>query len=134
PIPNSTFTGASVCVINRVATSATGSGDCLAGSTTLDIPLSSDLYLTGDLLDGTASNRPAVMGIQPCPLCLPASNPAVAGCTFTNCCAGGPNHLLNCTPGDSASLGDAYPTSHDCPPPPGPLGATYIGALPIPFG
>ena len=134
PIPNSTFTGASVCVINRVAASASGSGSCSDGSTTLDIPLSSDLYLTGDLLDGSAPDRPAVTGIQPCPLCLPAANPAVAGCTAANCCAGGPKHLQSCTPGDSASLGDAYPTSHDCPPPPGPGGATYIGALPIPFG
>src|SRR5262249_29619762 len=36
PIPNASFVGSSVCVINRVSASATGSGNCNAGSTTLD--------------------------------------------------------------------------------------------------
>ncbi len=48
-------------------------------------------------------------------------------------CKGGPRHGLPCAPQDSAVLGAAYPTSHDCPPPPGALGSAYIGALPIPF-
>jgi hypothetical protein len=39
---------------------------------------------------------------------------------------------MACVPG-SGALGEAYPTSHDCPPPPGALGSAYIGALPIPF-
>jgi len=133
PIPNATFTGASVCIVNRVATSASGTGNCASGSTSIDLPLASDLYLTGDLLDGSAANRPAVAGIQPCPLCM-AGAPAGGSCTAANCCWGGPKHDQPCTPDDSASLGAAYPTSHDCPPPPGPLSANYIGALPIPFG
>jgi hypothetical protein len=122
PLPNPTFVGASVCVVNRVVTNASGSGSCSQGSTNLSLPLASDLYLEGDLLDGSAADRPNVAGIQPCPLCN----------TSTGLCMGGPRHGLACTPGSSA-LGEAYPTSHDCPPPPGAVGAQYVGALPIPF-
>src|SRR5207244_672095 len=43
-------------------------------------------------------------------------------------CVGGPNNGLACSPG-SSDLGDAYPTTHDCPPPEG----NFIGSLPIPF-
>jgi hypothetical protein len=121
-IPNPTFTGASVCVVNRVSTSATGSGNCATGATNLSLPLASDLYLTGDLLDGSAPDRPNVPGIQPCPICNPS----------TNLCEGGPRNGLACHP-DTSALNAAYPTSHDCPPPPGALGANYIGALPVPF-
>jgi hypothetical protein len=121
-IPNPGFTGASVCVVNRVQTSASGNGDCQTGDTTLNLPLSSDLYLTGDLLDGSAPDRPDIPGINPCPICDPG----------TLLCEGGPRHGLSCHP-DTSVLNAAYPTSHDCPPPPGPLGANYIGALPIPF-
>jgi hypothetical protein len=106
--------------VNRVTTSASGSGNCALGSTNLSLPLGSDLYLTGDLLDGSAGDRPNVAGINPCPVCTGGT------------CKGGPRHGLICTPG-SGPLGDAYPTSHDCPPPPGVLGSNYIGALPIPF-
>jgi hypothetical protein len=117
PIPNATFIGASTCVINRVTTDASGSGGCADGSTSLNLPLGSDLYLEGDLLDGSAPDRPNVPGIQPCPLCT------------NGACQGGPNNGQPCTPGSSA-LGDAYPTSHDCPPP---GGNAFIGTLPIPF-
>ena len=131
PIPNSSFTGSSVCVVNRVSTSASGSGTC-GGASNITLPLSSDLYLEGDLLDGSTANRPDVPGIQPCPLCQPSPPPG-GSCSAANCCWGGSRHDMPCTPGDSASLGAAYPTSHDCPPPPGPLGAQYVGALPVPF-
>ncbi len=110
PIPNSASTSTSTCVINVVATNATGSANCNDGSVaSLDLPLSSGLYLTGDLL-------PAVPGIQPCPICD----------TGTNTCQGGPNNGLACAPG-TLQTGGPYPTSHDCPPP----GAAFIGALPI---
>ena len=81
-----------------------------AGQTFTEAALFSDIYLTGDLL----SNIP---GIQPCPVCLNGT------------CNGGPRNGLPCTPADSASLGTAYPTSHDCPPPP----SLFIGSLGIPF-
>jgi hypothetical protein len=109
PIPNAGSPPTSVCVINTVARDATGSADCSTGTANIDLPLSSALYLTGDLL-------PDVAGIQPCPICTGGT------------CHGGPNDGGPCTPGSSA-LTDAFPTSHDCPPPP----SANIGALPIGF-
>jgi len=108
PIPNANNTPLSTCVINRVTTSASGAGNC-NGSSDISIPLGSDLYLDGDLLT-------AVAGIQPCPICTSGT------------CKGGPNDGQACTPADGA-LGAAFPTTHDCPPPP----AQFIGTLPIPF-
>jgi hypothetical protein len=101
-----------------VSTNASGSADCDDGSVSLlNLPLLSDLYLTGDLLDGSAPNRPNVPGVNPCPICDPG----------TDLCQGGPRHGLACTAG-SSDLGDEYPTSHDCPPP-----DVYIGSLRFPF-
>ena len=61
------------------------------------------------------------------------NDPAIESCPIcnetTHECNGGPNQGAPCTPGDSASLGSAYPTSHDCPPASG----AFIGSLPIPF-
>jgi hypothetical protein len=122
PIANAATPGLSTCVVNRVTTSASGSGDC-DGGTNLALPLGSDIYLTGDLLTNEA-------GIQPCPLCT--------GPSGSETCEGGPNNGMSCTPGDS-DLGDAYPTSHDCPPPhnaepcDGTVTGGCIGTLPIPF-
>jgi len=119
PIPNSTADITSTCVINRVAQDAAGLADCSTGDTQLSLPLISDIYLTGDLLNGTGGN-PDVPGIQPCPLCT--------GTPGSETCQGGPNNGFACTPG-SGALGAAYPTSHDCPPPEG----KFLGILPIPF-
>jgi hypothetical protein len=110
PIPNATATSTSTCVINVVATNATGTANCNDGSVaSLNLPLSSGLYLTGDEL-------PGIPGIQPCPICD----------TGTNTCQGGPNNGVACVPG-TLQTGGPYPTSHDCPPD----GADFIGALPI---
>jgi hypothetical protein len=122
PIPNATTPGLSTCVINRVTTNASGSGTC-AGAMDIDIPLGSDIYLTGDLLTG-------VSGIQPCPICTPGA------CTSGVCCQGGPNDGMDCVAG-SSNLGAAYPTSHDCPPPhntepcDGTVTGGCLGTLPI---
>src|SRR5947209_619684 len=128
PIPNPDSIATSTCVINRVTTSASGSGNCSDGSyALLDLPLGSDIYLTGDLLDGSAADRPDVAGIQPCPICTPGGT-----CGSGTCCKGGPRHDLDCVPGTSA-LGAAYPTSHDCPPPgAGGNAAPFVGTLPVP--
>jgi hypothetical protein len=142
PIPNAMGPALSTCVINRVAKNAAGTASCSTGATSLDLPLISDLYLTGDFLDGSAPDRPAIAGIQPCPLCtkicagganvgLPCT--VNGDCPASTCgaaaqCLGGPNNNMPCTPGSTA-LGAAYPTSHDCIPPP----ATFIGPLDIPF-
>ncbi|TMB53994.1 MAG: hypothetical protein E6J56_12145 [Deltaproteobacteria bacterium] len=53
PIPNSSNGGAatSTCVINTLSGNASGSADCAAGSVTnLSLPLSSGIFLTGDLM------------------------------------------------------------------------------------
>lgn len=113
PIPNTFSPPTSTCVQNLVATDAVGDATCPTGETNLNLPLTSEIFLTGDLL-------PNVDGIQPCPLCTGAAGSAT--------CKGGPNDGLACVPGSSA-LTDAFPTSQDCPPPP----ATDIGGLPIGF-
>jgi hypothetical protein len=109
PIPNSNSPPTSTCVINTLAQDAVGIADCETGAQAIDLPLNSEIYLTGDLL-------PLVAGIQPCPICVDGT------------CQGGPNAGSACAPG-SSDLGDAYPTSHDCPPPTD----LDIGGLPIPF-
>jgi hypothetical protein len=108
PIPNANSPATSTCVVNRVTTSASGSGTCSTGTSSINIPLASDIYLTGP-----------TDGLIPCPRC--------AGTPTT--CQAGPNAGQPCTPGNSASLGAAFPTSHDCPP----AATANIGALPIPF-
>src|SRR5207245_11555826 len=53
PIPNSSNGGAatSTCVVNVLSANASGSADCAAGSVTnLSLPLSSGIFLTGDLM------------------------------------------------------------------------------------
>jgi hypothetical protein len=141
PIPNATTPVTSVCVINVVATNGTGSANCLSGDVHLSLPLTSELYLDGDLF----ANAP---GIQACPVCNRTCNAgsnlngpcngdadcpgAGAGsCAGANTCHGGPNDGMGCTPADSATLGttNSFPTSLDCPPP----AANAIGGLPIGF-
>src|SRR5262249_40976483 len=108
PVPNANVPATSTCVVNHIVSNATGSGTC-GGTANINFNLSADLYLTGARL----SSEP---GIQPCPICV------------NSACIGGPNNGLACSPG-STDLGDAYPTTHDCPPPEG----NFIGSLPIPF-
>jgi hypothetical protein len=108
PIPNANSVPTSTCVINSLSANATGTANCATGASSINLPLNSEIFLTGDLLPGVA-------GIQPCPIC-------------TGTCQGGPNDGQNCTP-ESSDLGDAFPTSHDCPPP----AELDIGGLPIPF-
>jgi hypothetical protein len=141
PLP--IVTGASLCVINTVAQPAAGYAYCDAGSTTLDIPLSSALYLTLDSLPnrcndssggafvgqacttdancGSATGHHCVAdpAVQPCPICNPN----------TLVCNGGPNNGMACTPGELLVTGSQWPTSHDCPPP----SIDLIGALSIPY-
>ena len=116
-VPNASSTPTSVCVINTASTAASGTVVCNTGATTLSLPLSSQIYLTGD-------KQAAAAGIQPCPTCR---NPGSG-----NVCTGGPNNGMTCTPGTliGPGTGDlAYPTSHDCPPD----GSDSIGSLPVAF-
>ncbi len=100
PAPNPGATVISSCVINSLAADLTGTADCASGTAALNLPIKGEIFITGDLLTDAAHP-----GIQPCPLCE------------AGVCHGGPNDGMGCTPGDSAQ-NTAYPTSHDCPPPP----------------
>jgi hypothetical protein len=142
PIPNSGSTPTSVCVLNVVATNASGTADCSTGSSNINLPLTSQLYLSGDLY-------PNAPGIQVCPVCnktCTGGTNATGPCnTDTDCpgggTCGGPNVCHSgggrpgdgnaCTPADTATLGttNSFPTSQDCPPDP----ALGIGGLPIAF-
>jgi cysteine-rich repeat protein len=105
PLPNPGSPATSVCLVNTISQDVTGQAACV-GTASLNVPMKTTIYLTSDLLPDA--------GIQPCPLCK------------AGVCAGGPNDGNPCTPEDSASLGSAYPTSRDCPPPVG----TLVGSLP----
>jgi hypothetical protein len=108
PIPNFANPPTSTCIINEVATNATGSATCATGDTNLNLPLTSHVYLTG-----------SVLGTQTCALCVGGT----VGVCGSGTCSGGTRNTLACTP-ETNSL-----TSHDCPQPAG----TFIGDLPIPF-
>src|SRR5207249_6421525 len=62
PIPNTATTPISLCVINTVAQNAIGTANCSTGASSLSLPLSSELFLGGDLF-------PTAPGIQSCPTC-----------------------------------------------------------------
>ena len=109
PLPNPNTPATSICLVNRVSTSASGSGNC-NGTASLNLPLLSDLYLTGP-----------TDGVIPCPVCAATPGPGTT-------CQAGPNTGQPCTPG-SGALSTAYPTSHDCPP----ATSAFIGSLPIPL-
>ena len=116
-VPNPGSTPTSVCVLNAVAAPPVGSVICNTGATSIALPLSSVLFLTGDTATDPSST---IAGIQPCPVCRGA----------TPTCIGGPNNSMACTPGTSTLGGNtAYPTSHDCPPDP----MFNIGTLPVDF-
>jgi hypothetical protein len=125
PVVNSNFTGGSACIVNRVTENLAGHADCVTNVSTTSIGLAADVYLEGDLLDGSGADRPLVAGVQPCPICDPS----------TRVCLGGPRHGMACVPANSASLGAAYPTSHDCPPPGAvsPFYFPYLTSIDIPL-
>jgi hypothetical protein len=107
-IPNAGSTPTSVCIVNVLSSPISGTIDCGTGAMDSILPLDGLVYLTGD----TATDpMGTIAGLQPCPLCSAGT------------CIGGPNDGMACTPGSSA-LGNAYPTSQDCPPDP-----TYLTSV-----
>jgi len=102
-----------VCVLNVVSSPAVGTADCGLGTQSLNMPLLSLLFLTGDTATDPGDTIP---GTQPCPLCSSGT------------CIGGPNDGLACTAGNTnqGSLAQ-YPTSHDCPPDP----MLAVGTIPV---
>jgi hypothetical protein len=108
-VPNTSTTPTSVCVTNSASEPLTGTAVCDTGVTDVVLPLSSQIFLTGDRQAG-------VGGIQPCPLCSGGM------------CMGGPNNGMACEEGTTA-INSSYPTSHDCPPD----ASDSIGSLPVAF-
>jgi hypothetical protein len=114
-VPNPGSTPTSVCVLNILSSPVSGTVDCSTGATSIDGPLTSVLFLTGDTSTDPGST---IAGIQPCPLCT------------GNTCIGGANNGMACVAGTSTLGGNpAYPTSNDCPPDP----MHNIGTLPVAF-
>jgi hypothetical protein len=138
PVPNSMDPATSTCVVNRLSAGASGGGDCSLGTTDINAPLSSEIFLTGDSLancaigdttppggrcatdDECGPGGYCAVGIQPCPVCR--------GTPGSEVCVGGANNGMACTPG-TTSTGASFPTSHDCPP----VASLVIGTLPISF-
>lgn len=108
PVPSPTIPWLSKCIVNVLAEDARGTADCTTGAATLELALTANIHLTGDLLD--------VPGTQPCPLCT------------SGLCHGGSRDRLPCTP-ETSELGFAYPTSQDCPPDPAQLVETVTRTL-----
>jgi hypothetical protein len=108
PIPNPASPGVSTCVFNSIAAAPAVGGtlDATSGTATTTLPLSTVVFVTGDL------NGPG-LPIQPCPKC-------VAGL-----CDLGPNAGGTCT--TPTSLG----TSQDCPPPGTALPAFLVDLSPL---
>src|SRR5438093_1053171 len=139
PIPNPTNTPTSVCVVNVVANNASGTADCSSGASAVNLPLSSILYLDGDLFPPDASGDHCVGGTNPGAVCTANATCTGGGfcsvgvqvcpiCAGDGKCHGGANDGGACTPADSP-LNASFPTSHDCPPP----ATNNIGSLPIAF-
>jgi hypothetical protein len=98
-------------------------GDCGAGGTCTGIMDRCKGGANDNLPCATRADCPdgfCTAGVQPCPVCY-ADSTSPTGSR----CVAGPNVNMPCTPG-SSELGDAYPTSHDCP-----SGAPVAGTLPI---
>jgi len=111
PIPNETTPVLSTCVINVIAANAVGSATCDSGDSSLNLPLTSNTFLFGDLLDGTKANQPFVPGTQPCPVCRTACQSCFSSSGVTNTAC-----TTNADCGAGAFCGlRACATDADCP-------------------
>ena len=103
-IQNPAVPSLATCVINVIATDASGTSDPTTGAASVDIPLVSRVYLTG--------NEAA-----PCPQC--------SGGT----CTAGPNAGMACSTNASTGNPATSNTSQDCPPEEG--SGLFSGALSV---
>ncbi len=102
PIPNPSLPPLSTCIVNKWGSPGSGTLDIGTGVASLNIPLSSDVYITGAAL---------------CPKCLVGG---VAG-PGTGTCGTGARAGQACTSTNPNGL------TRDCPP----LASQYIGAIPV---
>ena len=142
PIPNAMSPATSTCVYNTYAEDVTGTATCNTGDASLDMPLNSATFLTGDILPRRCSGGsnpggrcttlgvdPACTGggtcvadpdLQPCPICNPN----------TLICNGGQNNGMACVPDGGQNIAlPQFPTSHDCTV----STIVLVGNLPVPF-
>jgi len=105
PIPNAAIPTISTCVLNTFASAGSGTFDVSTGVASLNVNLSSDIYLTGNLS-------------QPCPRCSGTGSPSNPG---TGTCDRGPRAGQACTTTSSTGVTRDCPTggtdgSHPCTP------------------
>jgi hypothetical protein len=119
PIPNPALPTLTTCVLNTFSAPAGGTVDLAAGTASLNIPLASDVYLTGNLA-------------QPCPRCSVVGTPTSPG---SGTCNRGPNIGLACTTTSSTGLTRDCPTggtdaTHPCTPGGGAcLDGSHVGVI-----
>ena len=113
-IPYASVPALSTCVINVIATDASGTNDPATGAASVDIPLVSRVYLTGN-------------GTAPCPQCK-CGTPPCSGSGATGCNAG-PNAGGACSTNSTTGNPATENTTHDCPPQAG--GGLFNGALSV---
>jgi hypothetical protein len=115
PIPNPTIPSITSCVLNTWSAPASGTLDLTSGTSSTDVALNSDVYLTGNLA-------------QPCPRCSATGTPSSPGtgtcdrgaragmaCTTTSstgvtrdCPTGGADATHPCTPGGGACIDGSH--------------------------
>jgi hypothetical protein len=88
PIPNPLLPVLTTCVLNTWAAPASGTFNLATGTSSTNVPLDSDIYLTGNLA-------------QPCPVCSGSGSPSSPG---TGTCDRGPRATLACTSTNSDGL------------------------------
>ncbi len=93
PIPNPAIPNLTTCVLNTWSAPASGTLDLATGTSSTNVPLLSDVYLTGNLA-------------QPCPRCSVSGSPDSPG---TGTCDRGPRAGQACTTTSSTGL------TRDCP-------------------
>lgn len=106
PIPNPSTPGLSACVLNVVSTDAGGSVNSGTGATSVTLPLSTRVYLTGTAYDDSTTST-----VEACPRCLAGK------------CNGGKRSGLTCT-----TVGSKQ-TTIDCPP----TDAQFLAPLGVPL-
>jgi hypothetical protein len=142
PIPNAMSPATSTCVYNTYAADVSGTATCNTGDASLDMPLNSATFLTGDLLlrrcsGGTnPGGRCTTLGVDPACTgggsCV--ADPDIQSCPICNpttlICNGGLNNGQPCTPDGGQNIAlPQFPTSHDCTV----STIVLVGTLPVPF-
>jgi hypothetical protein len=122
PIPNPTIPLITTCVLNSWASPASGSVDLSTGASMTNVPLASDIYLTGNLA-------------QPCPKCSATGTPSSPG---TGTCDRGPRAGLACTTTSSTGMtrdcptGGANPPTQPCTPGGGAcIDGSHVGVISV---